>query len=451
METLSKKYFISITILIIILALGLRAYDYTTPTVLDEHAYTWAGLTLITEGTPTSWSWIEAYGPKEKSIRNLKGEYKESELIMWNNNGYRLVTPWFDHPPLFSTMMGAYAYATGTKEIYSLSPSTIRIPMLLLSIITLFILITLTKIWFNETIALLTGLFYATIPLFAISNRFTLAENLITPLFLASLLLYEQYKKSNKQYLIYCIGLLAGLAALAKVPGIAAAATLITIIFLNDKKNKINNIITITTITAAIFSMYFIYGFIFNGELFLKVLTNQGSRIFITSIIANIITEPKLLESIFNEGWLLVGIFAFFYALIKKEVRIIIPTVITTATLIFFFTGNTFRSWYLIPIYPFIAIALAFLFNDAIQNKSYLPLFLPFAIIIPSLYDLLTDTINIWAWRILIIATTILFICYLKDKEKYNNILKNTTITYLTIAVIMSIIVIIKARTILTF
>jgi 4-amino-4-deoxy-L-arabinose transferase-like glycosyltransferase len=451
METVSKKHFITITILILILALGLRAYDYTTPTVLDEYAYTWAGLTLISEGTPTSWSWIEAYGPKEKSISNLKREYKESELIMWKDSGYRLVTPWFDHPPLFSTMIGAYTYATGTREIYSVSPSTIRIPMLLLSILTVCLLIFLTKVWFNETIALLTGLFYAIIPLFALSNRFTLAENLITPLFLGSLLLYEQYKKSNKQYLIYCIGTLSGLAALAKVPGLAVAATLITIMFLDDKKNKRNNIITIATLTAIIFSIYFVYGFIFNGELFLKILTDQGSRIFITSIIANMITEPKLLESTFNDGWLLVGAFAFLYALIKKEIKIIVPTVITIATLIFFFTGNTFRSWYLIPVYPFLAIALAYLFNDSIQNKTYLPLLLPFAIIIPSLYDLLTDTINLLAWRSIIIITTITFILALKDKERYSNILKNTTITYLTIAIITSIIVIIKARTILTF
>ena len=439
MQEFIKKYFLTFAIAILILGAVLRINNYQEHPVLDEYDFAWIGITLINNHQPTGWSWLESYGPRNKSITWTSEGYKESPLIMWENNGYRLVTPDIEHPPLWSIIQGVFLKTVNISEMFDITVEKMRILPLVLSLFTLLFLMLLAKIWFGEERALLTGLFYATIPVMVISNRWAMPENFITLLLLISFSLYEHYKKTEKRYNIIIIGVLAGLASLAKVPGLAVAAIMIAFLFIDNNKNKNRNILIISTLTFLFFSLYLVYGFYLNAELFKKVLSEQGSRIFITSLFAKIILEPKLVEKIVNDGWFITSIFAFFYAIFKKQKQIIIPISISLLVLGFFFSGATLRSWYLIPIYPFLAMALAYFFITAVKEKAYLLTLFIAAILIPSLFDLTTTPINIWLWRITLLAFTLLGMLYLKNAEQQEKIMIFFTYIILIIAVIMNI------------
>lgn len=449
----TEKYYLHIFILFILLGVTLRMVNYTTVPLHDEYDSVWPGMTLIKNKIPTGWSWMEAYGPRNTSITWTEGTPEESPLIWWNNAGYRLVTPYLDHPPLFSTFMGVYTSFISTTNPFEVTLSVIRIPMLFLAALTMTLLGILAKRWYGKEISLLTVLVYATIPIIAISNRLVMPENLITPLTLAAILLYEQYKEMKKEYLIWIIACFSMIAVLSKVTGLIMPAIIITYMLVQKEKDETTKQITkhiIILIAASILALgvYAAYSYLYNGELFMKLLQEQGSRVFITALFAKIIMEPKLLETIFNDGWFLVGVFAFFYCIVKKEMKIILPTITILAVLAFLTSVATFKSWYLIPMYPFIALMIAHFIFTTTKEKAYIIWIVPFTILIPSLYDLITDHVNIWIFRTVIAIGAIVYILYIRDEEHYAKLIKYGGIIYLATAITLSIYVIINIQNI---
>ncbi|MFM6515047.1 MAG: glycosyltransferase, partial [Microcystis panniformis] len=93
----------------IITCLGafLRIYNYDSLPpdnwTADEYAFAWSGMSLLQTGIPTSWSWLN---PTDNF-----------PTVVWEakNIRYRLVTPWFDHPPLFGLLVGLFAILGGAK------------------------------------------------------------------------------------------------------------------------------------------------------------------------------------------------------------------------------------------------------------------------------------------------------------------------------------------------
>ena len=69
----------------------------------DEWAWAWAGLTLLTSGVPTGWSYL--------------GGYHAYHVIHLHGAGYPLVTPWLDHPPLFPLVVGASELLFGQHSL----------------------------------------------------------------------------------------------------------------------------------------------------------------------------------------------------------------------------------------------------------------------------------------------------------------------------------------------
>lgn len=454
----TKKYYLHIFILLILLGATIRTINYTAVPLHDEYDSVWPGMTLIKNKIPTGWSWMEAYGPRNVSITWTEGTPRESPLIWWKNAGYRLVTPYLDHPPLFSTMMGMYTSWVSTTNPFEVTLRAIRIPMLFLAALTMILLGILAKRWYGTEISLLTVLVYAIIPMIALSNRLVMPENFITPLTLAAILIYEQYRETKKEYFMWIIACFSMIAVLSKVTGLILPATIIAYIFAQKPKEENEEIATGITkhitilIVASILALgiYTAYGYFYNGELFMKLLQEQGSRVFITALFAKIIMEPKLLETFFNDGWILVGIFAFFYNLIKKETRIILPAITMLAVLAFLTSAATFKSWYLIPMYPFIALMIAYFIFTTAKEKAYIVWVVPFAILIPSLYDLITDNVNIWIFRTLVAIGAILYLFYLGDEERYAKLVKYVGITYLTVAALLSMYITLNIQSIFT-
>ena len=149
----------------------------------DELQYPWAGITLLTTGTPTSWSYFDSYTNRQ-SIRFGKQEF-------------RLVTPWFDKPLLYPLITGFWMQLNGINSIFNVNFLILRLVPLALSVMTLILLALVAKSVFAENIALLATLLYATIPSIVFSNRLSLTENLLTPFILLTIYIIQSQLRGD--------------------------------------------------------------------------------------------------------------------------------------------------------------------------------------------------------------------------------------------------------------
>ncbi len=177
---MKPKLFFFLLLLITVLGLILRLnkYDQIPPfgETRDEFQYPWAGMSLIQNGVPTSWSYFDAYQNRQS-------------IWLWDQE-FRLVTPWFDKPVLYPLLTGSWILANGIKQFDQVNLATLRLLPIFLSCLTIFLTGLLAKKIFNPTIGLLSALLYATTPTIVLANRLSLSENLLTPIVLFILIIY---------------------------------------------------------------------------------------------------------------------------------------------------------------------------------------------------------------------------------------------------------------------
>ncbi len=122
--TVHKHWLIGAIITFLGAFLRIYNYDSLPPDnwTSDEYAFAWSGMSLLQTGIPTSWSWLS---PTDNF-----------PTVVWEakNIRYRLVTPWFDHPPLFGLLVGLFALLGGAKTFFDCSLTIIRVPSLFLGI-----------------------------------------------------------------------------------------------------------------------------------------------------------------------------------------------------------------------------------------------------------------------------------------------------------------------------
>jgi len=142
--------------------------------------------------------------------------------VVWEakNIRYRLVTPWFDHPPLFGLLVGLFALLGGAKTFFDCSLTIIRVPSLFLGIASIVLVYLLALKLSNLSIAIIASLIYATNPNTVFLSRLAISENLMIIFCLFIILLYWQYYQTKQKKYLYIAACLAGLACLVKVTAI---------------------------------------------------------------------------------------------------------------------------------------------------------------------------------------------------------------------------------------
>ncbi len=344
-------------ILIILLGAVLRIHNYNSIPIhnwtADEYAFTWSGMSLIKDHIPTSWSWLKSYGdfPIEK----------------WKGNDYRIVTPWFDHPPLFSLIVGMAAISGRANYFFNVSLTYIRIPSLIFGIASILLLYILARKLYGTWVAVLSSLIFATNPTIVFLSRLAVSENLIVFLSLATILCILYFFKTSNNLYLYLSAFLAGIASIAKVTGIFVVLLLFSLLIY---KKKWREGIIAVVIGLLIFSIYFIYGWIYNFGLFISVLFEQSARFSNIIILDKILFQPMMpfidVWSIF--GWLVLIPIAW------KERTQIISLPIITYLFILLISGaqSHFFLWYLIPFYPFLSLALGIFLYRFIKKPDFL-------------------------------------------------------------------------------
>ena len=188
-------------IIILFAALFLRFHNYSVypqrGATSDEYTYAFLGLSLMENGIPTSWSYF--------------GEYTDRQDMNIDGTLFPMVTPYFDHPPLAGLIIGGWSRIRGEETFAKVKLSTIRIIPILFSMVSAVLLYMLAKNLYGSRVGLWSLAIYSVSPLFAVSHRVAVSENILTTFFLAALTIYSGWKKRVSTPLMVQLGILSGL------------------------------------------------------------------------------------------------------------------------------------------------------------------------------------------------------------------------------------------------
>lgn len=362
-----------IVLFTLILGFALRIHNYTLypqrGATSDEYAFAFAGVSLIKLGVPIAWSAIPLYTNRyDLTIQNLY---------------FPMVTPYLDHPPLFGLILGAWAIARGETTFDQITLSTIRIVPVVLWTISGIFLFGIGNRLFGLPIALLSLAIYATAPIFVINSRLAVAESLMTPLFLASIYLISKTGIQSKKDIVL-LGMVSGLSFFSKVLGIVAWFSVFYFLLSQMRKNM-TNILLFLTLSALTVGLFIFYGTSFGGSLFWRVQTYQGGRMLGPDTFWTIITTPIIVNKVFYDGWYFFGHLSLFllFQRTKSYLFVTVPALIYLLLMLFSVKSGDIHGWYMIPMYPFMALSSGVILWEITQKRS---LFIIIAVLIIGMY-----------------------------------------------------------------
>ncbi len=360
----------------------------------DEYASSWLGLSLLRGGIPTSWSFLNVYksgivkdsqldlvGTKI-SVNNIVptlGNYgsfakpisltKEISLDGYKSH-FDIVSPYLEHPPLGGIVVGMPPFLGGVKEFSNVTLSLIRKPFVFYGVISTFLVIIISNIWYGRKVAIVSGFIYATVPTVVFGSRLALPENILTLLFLLEVVLIEYYRKTSKNYFVVLAILITFLAPLVKLFGLTSCLIGIGY-FIWIIRNKR---IAFYFLTAGLLSLFvFIaYGFFYDKNTFIAAIVYNGTRFFAgPTLLLTKILIPRVTK-IFLDGWIFFGWMALFVLTFLKENKhrsLLIPAFSYLIGLMFF--GGEDFGWYRLPLYPFLLIAAGYLIVEVIFKSNF--------------------------------------------------------------------------------
>lgn len=395
---LKLKTILILISLSLIIALGLkfrfRSYNVYPPIGenFDEQVLVWVGSSLINNGVPTGWSFIDDYKSNNKghlvnatdwgiNIDGRKPKFDSfftfpkplSHDIEMTLDGYTtqftLVQPQVEQPPL-GPLLASFLSGSFKKANFELvTLKEMRISVILFSVISMVCIFLISYLSFGMLIGLLSALIYALTPIIIISSRLVTAENYLTPLLLLGVLFTQLWIMKEKNLFLFLASFLIMVCYLIKPFGISLGGVVFLAILAFNKPKKY-------LIFPAVFSIlgiltFFAYGNFYAPKLFPKIVAYQVNRLYspLEGILKIII--PKITK-IFLDGWIIFGWLSIaalaFQRNFKKYFWIISPVL----SLLFMFTlyGGQDYGWYRLPIYPFLSIATSVILMKGIRQSQ---------------------------------------------------------------------------------
>lgn len=393
---LKRIFLFLLLLLIVILGLKyrLRSYQYFPPiaSTFDEQVLVWVGSSLINTGIPTGWSYIGDYRSENKGhLVNLDGwsisfDRQKPSLSNFSQfpkplshdrqitlDGYTtqftLVQPFLEQPPLGAVLASFLSGSFLQKGLEDVSLKNIRIPVIILSTLSIFLVYLVGYFAYGTGTGLLSALIFSLAPIFVISQRIATAENYLTFFFLLGVLCTQLWIFKNKNIFFYFAAFLIIVCYLIKPFGISLALFLSLVILFFEKDKKLLLWPVGSTILAI--AIFFSYGFFYDGELFKKLVIYQGNRLFSPLSALFKIVIPKITK-VFLDGWVIFGWIATGGLLLRQKLRsdfwILAP--LLSFVLILFLFGGEDSGWYRLPTYPFLALASGVLIKEAISKAN---------------------------------------------------------------------------------
>ena len=353
---MTKLKFLTV-IIIIIIGLIFRLHNYHSypqrGASSDEYTYSFLGISLLTKGYPESWSNVAVYD--NLYHLTIKGIY------------FPMVYPYFDHPPLNGILVGEWAILNNQTRYPDVDLKTIRLVPIFLSIISSLLLFLLGLKLFNFKTAVWALLIFSSVTTFVMNQRVVFAENLLTPLLLGSLCIYVYAKKLTVRKTI-AIGILSGLSFWTKEVGISVFFTMFYLYLYDRQKSKL--IFLLTTLFLLFFIGYLFYGYAYDWSQFLKVIQAQSDRKIGPDTLLQLTSIPVIVNKVYFDGWYYFGFLSIFFALFDfKRYKILIVSELTYLILIIFsISKGSQMGWYMIPLFPIMALLSADLLTESLQK-----------------------------------------------------------------------------------
>ncbi|MCX6791907.1 MAG: glycosyltransferase family 39 protein, partial [Candidatus Gottesmanbacteria bacterium] len=285
---------------------------------------------------------------------------------------FTLVTPYLEHPPLFGLVAGGFALLTGEHSFGDLQIPTIRFLALALGTLSIYAVYLVAREAYGKRIGLLSGFLYAIIPSVAVGSRLVQNENFFIPFFLLSLYFLQRYLKTDSRRYFWLSTGIAAVLPLAKVPWIAAPAA---VSFILLYKRRVKDTFAVVICTAFCFSLFLIYGFAFDPQLFIKLWQLQLARYDLNfdSVFA-LFQIPYLTDRLYLDGWIYAGWAALLLVSrnIKKHYVILFGFFAYFLVFVLAIPNEPGHGWYRYPFYPFLTISLAVIARE-VFNKDWIP------------------------------------------------------------------------------
>lgn len=353
----------ALLILMFVMALVLKLHNYTAypqrGATSDEYTYSFMGVSLLTLGIPISWSNFNIY----------KNTY---DLIV-DNLYFPMVFPYFDHPPLNGLLVGGWALVNGQNTFPKIQLATIRLVPIGLSMISAFFMYLLAKRWYGNRTALWSLLIYTTATTFVINGRVVLAENLLTPILLFALLVFSRGKQISARTAVI-LGILSGLSIWTKELGVAAFLSFL-FLFIHDKVPR--RYLVMFLLTFLLFGVgYLAYGTYFDSQTFFQILLAQSSRPIGPRVLQTLMNTPIIINKPYFDGWYFFGFLCLFFAFFDfmRHKLLIIPAAVYLFLLIISINAEGEMGWYMIPLFPFMAIASGYFLSESVRQAGWLVL-----------------------------------------------------------------------------
>jgi len=348
-------------IFVLVLSLILRLHNYEQypqrGATSDEYTYAFLGMSLLKDHIPISWSSFPVY--ENRRHLTIKKLY------------FPIVWPYFDHPPLSGFLTGGLSLLVGHDSFEKVDLKTIRLVPIFLSMLSSILVFLIAFRLYSYKTAAWALLIYATTTIFVINGRIALSENLLTPLFLLSLYLFSLFEKKISYIKAIMFGILSGLAFWTKELGIVI---FLALFYLFKKNNlKLKPFVIFTAVSFLIIVSYFLYGAYYDWVLFIKIWSFQSGREIGPQTLHMLLNNPIIVNKPYMDGWYFFGFLSIFYSLLdlKKNKLIVVPSLLYFLLLIFFLTRHGEMGWYVIPLFPFMAIASAWILVESIENRNW--------------------------------------------------------------------------------
>ncbi len=326
----------------------------------DEWAWAWAGLTLLTTGVPTGWSYLAGY--------------PAYHVVHLHGTGYPLVTPWLDHPPLFPILVGGFELAFGQHTIASATTAAIRLPPVLLGSLSIVLVQGVGRRLVGPAAALGGATLLALSPAAVLLSREVESEALLAPLLLVAIWLLHRIGTGEGRGLAeFGLAAVCLLAVLTKIPGLAVgAAAVVALTWLGRWRAAL----LAGGGALAGLAIYAIYGAHYDWSLFLTVVNSQGSRRAGVMGAFEFITAPAGVNSRLRDGWWLLGWIAVAALLVgrssPRQWLLAWPAIAyLVGILVLADERVTARyGWYHLAVYPEVYLAAGYLTWRAISRPD---------------------------------------------------------------------------------
>lgn len=379
----------------------------------DEYTYSFLGVSLLTKGVPISWSHF--------------GAYKNKEIVTIQKINFPIVYPYFDHPPLYGLLVGGWSLLFGEDTFEKIDLKTIRmVPIILSTISSLSVFLIGNKLY-GFKVGIWAFLIYVTTTFFIVNSRVVVAENLLTTLLLASIYIFISSKKLSVQKIVL-IGILCGLGIWTKALGVVVYIT--NVLFLLIAKYKWRMVVILSSIFLLSVIFFIGYGLYFDKDLFWEVQLSQSGRNVGSGTLWTYTLQALVVNKSYINGWYFFGLFSLFFlfADVKKHAAIVFPAFVYFFLLLFSLTKEGHSGWYMIPLYPFMSLAIAYIVSESIKKTSWILILFVIYIGVTQMqyvYEVLFGLVS-YQYRVLILLLILPFvISYILQKESFFRFLGN--------------------------